>query len=83
MVARKDYTGEQFRYNGVDRIDNSRGYEEGNVVPCCRQCNWSKRDLTTEQFLAWVLRVNKHLLHEIELNQMADSLFSRAHNGND
>jgi len=23
-------------YNGLDRVDNSRGYEPSNVVPCCR-----------------------------------------------
>jgi hypothetical protein len=26
-------------YGGLDRIDNSRGYEPGNVVPCCTDCN--------------------------------------------
>lgn len=24
---------------GLDRIDNSRGYELNNVLPCCRVCN--------------------------------------------
>lgn len=24
---------------GLDRLDNSRGYEPGNVVPCCGPCN--------------------------------------------
>jgi hypothetical protein len=27
---------------GLDRIDNSKGYEPGNVLPCCRICNTIK-----------------------------------------
>ena len=32
----------------IDRIDNSKGYEVGNVVPCCATCNMIKRELLTE-----------------------------------
>jgi hypothetical protein len=28
-----------FLYQGIDRMDNSRPYEKGNVVPCCGECN--------------------------------------------
>jgi hypothetical protein len=31
-------------YNGIDRVDNSRGYDFDNVVPCCRECNTIKHD---------------------------------------
>lgn len=31
-------------YNGVDRVDNLKGYEIDNVVPCCRECNTMKHD---------------------------------------
>lgn len=37
-------------YNGIDRIDNNRGYELTNVVSCCKNCNLAKRKLTQEQF---------------------------------
>ena len=33
-----------FSYNGVDRLDNSIGYVEGNVVSCCADCNYKKGD---------------------------------------
>lgn len=44
-------------YNGIDRIDNSLGYILDNCVPCCKQCNWAKRDLTSEQFFTWIRSV--------------------------
>ena len=28
-----------FVYSGIDRVDNSRGYVDRNVVPCCSFCN--------------------------------------------
>lgn len=44
--------GEQtFMYNGIDRVDNSIGYEDGNVVSCCFVCNWMKRDMQHTDFI--------------------------------
>jgi hypothetical protein len=38
---------------GLDRLDNSRGYEPGNVVPCCGDCNKTRGDrLTHEEMVA-------------------------------
>lgn len=34
-----------FRYQGIDRKDNARGYTTDNVVPCCGRCNWLKSDI--------------------------------------
>lgn len=47
-------------YNGIDRVDSSRGYETDNVVPCCRTCNVAKLDAGRDEFLAWVERVYRH-----------------------
>lgn len=34
-----------YTYNGIDRVDNSKGYTKENCVPCCFQCNvWKKAD---------------------------------------
>lgn len=46
-----------FRYNGIDRVDNSVGYVTGNVVPCCNICNLLKRDLSVGQFLAQIEKI--------------------------
>ena len=42
-----------FVYNGIDRIQSNRGYEEGNVAPCCKVCNRAKSDMSVAEFLAW------------------------------
>ncbi len=43
--------------NGIDRVDNSKGYLEDNVVSCCEMCNLAKRDCTRQQFESWAQRV--------------------------
>lgn len=47
-------------YNGIDRVDSSKGYEVDNVVPCCEQCNRAKLDYSAQEFLSWVERVHNH-----------------------
>jgi hypothetical protein len=37
---------------GIDRIDNSKGYIDGNMQPCCGVCNHMKWNLTHEQFIS-------------------------------
>jgi len=52
-----------FTYNGVDRKDNEAGYTPENSVPCCKICNFAKRDLGYEEFLAWIRNLIKHQQH--------------------
>lgn len=35
-------------YNGIDRVDNSQGYNLGNCVACCGECNRLKRNITVD-----------------------------------
>lgn len=44
-------------YNGIDRIDNKKGYIDGNVVSCCKLCNLAKRDMDVNDFLKWARAV--------------------------
>lgn len=48
-----------FVYSGVDRVDNSRGYEPDNIVSCCAVCNWMKRHLTPLAFLQHAARITQ------------------------
>jgi len=51
----------KFTYNGIDRVKNSIGYTETNVVPCCHVCNRAKSDMSYEDFVMWVQRSAAHL----------------------
>lgn len=44
--------------NGLDRVDNNRGYTLDNVVACCRTCNWMKADRSKEEFLSIVSKIH-------------------------
>ena len=39
-------------YNGVDRMDNTKGYTLANAVPCCKMCNRIKMDHSVEELMA-------------------------------
>lgn len=45
-------------YNGLDRVDNSKGYTPENVVPCCDICNLGKRTKDFSVFTDWISRVS-------------------------
>jgi 5-methylcytosine-specific restriction endonuclease McrA len=48
-----------FKYNGIDRMDNEKGYTADNVVTCCELCNYSKRSLTYKEFNDHLDRIGK------------------------
>lgn len=40
-----------YTYNGVDRVDNSRGYVTDNCVACCAICNRMKGVFTAAEYI--------------------------------
>ena len=50
----------KIKYMGVDRIDSSIGYLNDNVLPCCKKCNYAKRDMSFEEFDNWVKSIVEH-----------------------
>lgn len=48
-------------YSGLDRVDNSKGYTLDNVVPCCKRCNLSKREMSVDEFSNWIARAYQHM----------------------
>lgn len=46
-----------FKLNGLDRIDSSSGYSLQNCVPCCEVCNWMKSNMTREEFLQHIKKI--------------------------
>lgn len=37
--------------NGLDRVDNTKGYFVDNIVPCCGKCNMMKGTMSTQEFI--------------------------------
>jgi 5-methylcytosine-specific restriction endonuclease McrA len=57
-ISERSYFGEvvSIKYNGVDRVDNSKGYHDDNVVTCCKVCNQAKH---TMSFLDYILFIDR------------------------
>jgi len=51
---------EDGKRNGIDRIDNTIGYEINNCVSCCWKCNWMKSDLSMVEFVDWLENIAKN-----------------------
>ena len=50
----------RYVYNGIDRVENDKGYIVGNCVACCYEANSAKSTLTYEQFLSLCRDVVAH-----------------------
>lgn len=55
-------------YNGIDRTDNSIGYQEDNVVACCKICNRIKGVMSMNELFTTVYKIYKK--HRINLENM-------------
>lgn len=61
-ASKQAKAGAKFEYNGIDRIDSSKGHTADNVVPCCKYCNFGKGKLSFEEFVDWIERIKKYQL---------------------
>lgn len=41
-----------FKYTGIDRVNNNKGYANGNVISCCSWCNQAKNKHPVEYFIS-------------------------------
>lgn len=55
----KKTTGGHYIYNGIDRVDNKRGYEMSNCVPCNKVVNKMKLNLDCDRFLEMCALITK------------------------
>jgi len=53
------YCGDKINGIGLDRIDNSVGYELFNLVSCCKTCNLMKRISSSEEFINQCKKIAK------------------------
>lgn len=54
-----EYCGDEINTIGLDRIDNSRGYETDNIISCCETCNKMKNHYSVEKFIQHCKKVTK------------------------
>lgn len=47
----------QYLYNGIDRINNSKGYIMKNCVTCCEKCNRMKFAYAEKEFLKHIEKI--------------------------
>jgi hypothetical protein len=48
-------------HNGIDRIDNTKGYILDNCVPCCITCNRMKFTLSQQEFIEHIRKIYDRL----------------------
>ena len=56
------HCGDAIATIGLDRVDSTKPYRRDNVEPCCRVCNASKSDSSTED---WYEHMNK-IINNVE-----------------
>jgi len=59
--------GKVYYYSGIDRVDNSKGYLESNVVACCKNCNALKGELSFEDFISHIKRLYLNVTNKLKL----------------
>lgn len=59
-VYRKPETNEPLVFNGIDRVDNTKGYTVKNSVTCCKFCNFAKGRLTKTEFFDLITNIYEH-----------------------
>jgi len=50
-----------YAYNGIDRVDNNKGYLITNVVTSCFFCNRAKQDKSVPDFFNWIRQIASNL----------------------
>jgi len=60
-TVQKAKSGEEYIHNGIDRVDNSKGYSIENCVPCSPVINRMKADLPLDRFLELCRKVSERI----------------------
>lgn len=56
-----------YKYNGLDKKDPNKGYTEENIVPCCKICNFAKRRMQYDEFIAYIdVLANRRFVNEFK-----------------
>jgi hypothetical protein len=58
----KTISGSAYVYNGIDRVDNNKGYILTNCEPCCERCNKAKLAYSLDDFKNFLVKAYKNLI---------------------
>ncbi len=75
VYKRRSNPSLEIRYSGIDRIDSTKGYVLGNMVPCCFECNGVKSKLPLDDFIALIRRIHSHNPTASGIRSLAATLF--------
>ena len=64
-----------FTYNGIDRVDNTKGYQVNNCVASCFICNKAKGVMTQSEFLNWIQDLIEFRKTKFSMNSSSDLQF--------
>jgi len=57
----KQISDTKIKFNGIDRIDSSKGYWSNNIVTCCKYCNTAKNTMSEKDFYNFIQRIYEHI----------------------
>jgi len=61
-------------YQGIDRLDNSKGYTPENCVPCCIICNKMKKAMNHDEFIEHIQKIAESVKIPQEFDSLAEVL---------
>jgi hypothetical protein len=67
---RKETKEGPFYWNGIDRVDSSKGYIPDNVVPCSSIANTAKMARPYDEFIEWLDQVAKFRTEQKALQKL-------------
>lgn len=74
-ICSAKYRKDSFIYNGLDRVDNSVGYINDNIVTCCKNCNMMKSTKSVGEFLETAINIaQNHKIQKIDYTMTAHSI---------
>jgi hypothetical protein len=56
--------------NGIDRIDNDKGYNLDNVSSCCGECNYMKKNYDLEEFFEKMNKIYENKSSDDEIDNV-------------
>lgn len=76
VYKRRPDSSMEICYSGIDRVDSTKGYLSGNMVPCCFACNGVKSKLPLDDFMALIGRIRSHNPTAAGIRELAATLFT-------